>query len=122
MTAYSPPLNRTFNGPRMIVILGFFIALIVAIPCVHAVKRHGDDALAVRQCVSSGHTLNYLARREQNKYYLLCQLPDGRWGLQIVKKLGKVLQEVTSFIPGDGSWDEASQYVERLATRYRGGL
>jgi putative hemolysin len=111
--------------PAWPLLLAAGLAVVMAaavVPFPHAAEKHGDDAVAVRQCVNRGSTVQYRDRRDPGKFYLLCQLPDGRWGLQIVARAGKVLEEITSFVRGEGTWDEVSGYVLRFATKFNGPL
>jgi len=116
------PLRRSNLSP----VLGLLLAVLLisaALPASHAVIRHGDDALAVRQCLRErGPALVFRDRVERDKYYLMCELPDGRWGLQVVKDLKTRLQEITSFIRRDPTFQGVKTYIERHATRYTGPL
>src|SRR4051812_47900416 len=116
MTNNTPGLKYPFLAGLTIV---FALAVTTA---AHAVQRHGDDAIAVRNCVSNNPTINYRDLKDPSRFLLLCQLPDGRWGLQVVTKIRRTLQEVTAYIPKDGSWGEVSNFVLRNAIRFKGPL
>lgn len=64
----------------------------------HAFK-HGADAEAVHQCLNrNGHSSLWM--NPYNEHYLrVCDLPDGRAGLQVVKKVRGKWEEITAFIP-----------------------
>lgn len=60
----------------------------------HAVERHGSDATAVRRCLENGGGIENWFNPETNREATICQLQDGRYGIQI-HRFGR---EVTSFI------------------------
>ena len=110
---------------RYVVALVLMAAAMAAMPGAHAVRRHGAEAVAVRQCMdNSGPALVFRDKHFADKLYLLCQLePDqDKWGLQIVRKAGRGWQEVTSFIPKNGTLARVVEYVSRSATFLPGGV
>lgn len=103
-----------------------FIALLAAvIYTAHAVKAHGADAENIRDCLNErGPDVTYQSASpyQQNKFYLGCQLEDGRWGLQIlVRAKDGSWREKTSFIVKDGSWNRFVEYVSARARLWTGG-
>jgi hypothetical protein len=98
----------------------------------HAVEKHKGEALATRAACSDGVYRRYRSRSpyEQNTFYDVCRLPDGRYGLRIIRALCRVaetgavvVEEATSFIPGygptKGTWATMKAYVTARATPYR---
>ena len=89
----------------------------------HAVERHGAEAVQIRTCLSKdGAYQVWQARDEKNVFYLLCQMPSGNWGMQIVKRVENTLYELSSYIKGDGSWHTLTRYLGRVATKFTGRL
>lgn len=99
----------------------------------HAVNKHKGEALATRDaCEQNGVYRRFRSRSpyEQNKFYEVCRLPDGRYGLRIIRALCRVaetgdivVEEATSFIPGagptKGTWATMKAYVTAKGTPYR---
>lgn len=98
----------------------------------HAVKKHAEEAVATRNaCESNGvyRRFRSYSPKHPNKFYEVCQLPDGRFGLRIVRALCRtadgvvVVEEATSFIPGHGpgkgSWKVVRDYVTQRAGKFR---
>ncbi len=79
----------------------------------HAVDKHGDEARAIRRCnMDQGPRLVFKAH---DTFYLLCQLEDGRWGLQAVKKgFQGLYHELTAFVKGKGTYSELMAYMQRI--------
>lgn len=79
----------------------------------HAVDKHGDEARAIRRCnMDQGPRLVFKAH---DTFYLLCQLEDGRWGLQAVKKgFQGLYHELTAFVKGKGTYSELMSYMQRI--------
>lgn len=118
MSAYASTYERPANPGRFLFVLVLALALAgIAYMVVqgHAVANHGKDALAVRDCLNKNGPAFTFQRPSDGYEFRLCQLPDNRWGLQIVKwaaDLGDQL-EVTSFVPKDGSWTKVIEYLIR---------
>jgi hypothetical protein len=129
------------NSPRYridlrILILGILAALIIwallsirVIPRDHAVLRHGEDALAIRQsCDENGPEQVWQSRspNQQNKFFQVCLLPDGRRGIRIIECVRGVWQEVTSFVPsgalGSGTPERVREYLSGQAVPFGGRL
>lgn len=93
----------------------------------HAVKKHGSDALAVRQSCDNGgrmHLFRSQSYRTPDKFFELCLLDDGRVGLRIREWSKRACDwfERTSFVPGDGSYRAAIEYVTARADEVAGGV
>ncbi len=65
----------------------------------HAIARHGMDAAAVHQCLDkNGHSSLWM--NPYNDHYIrVCNMQDGRAGIQVVKKVGGKWEEITAYIP-----------------------
>jgi len=120
----APTLRRTPALPaRWLLVL---LVVTAAVPAValgeHAVARHGDDALAIRQCLDRQGPYQ-LYRDKTGTYFQLCRLPDGRWGAQLIRKANGAWREVTAYVKGDGSFDTVLKWLWRQgATRFTGTL
>lgn len=88
----------------------------------HAIEEHGSEAESVRRgCEKNGSTMTF-KKKDEERYMFLCQLEDGRYGIQIIEKINDLWQEVSSFVPKDGSLAAVRDYVLRFATRFTGKL
>ena len=60
----------------------------------------------------------------KKRFYGLCQLPDGRWGIRefIKDQVNKRWNEITAFVPKDGSRSAVIDYLTRSGTRFKGPL
>lgn len=124
-------LHRSaFCLPRSLVILPFVIFLAaVAAPAVvttlHAVNRHGLVALEIHNCFNQGGpTQIWRDAVDPNLFYRACRLPDGRWGLQVVRWRESVRHwvERTAFVKGDGSEGALVRYLSQFAAKFYGAL
>jgi hypothetical protein len=89
----------------------------------HSVEKHGDDALAIRKCLNEKGGDDEVWRSSDRKtFYLLCQLPDGRWGFMAIVQdtIDRLWYESTSFIKGDGAKDTLINYLRKSGTRFNG--
>lgn len=85
----------------------------------HAVVRHGQDALNIRQCIEKNGPVQIWRSLDKSTFYLLCQLDKGIYGLLAAAADG---HEKTAFIPKSGAWNEVIEYIRNLGTRYTGPL
>jgi hypothetical protein len=129
MTACAPPLRRVPTlSPRRLLLLALMLAVAGAVLPVynrHAVRRHGAEAVAVRECFERNGPFNqFRSSADPNVVYQTCRLDDGRWGLQVIKWDARLRAwiEKTSFIRKDGSWSELWRYLRRTVTHLRGPL
>lgn len=60
----------------------------------HAIERHGEDALAVRECVERGGGIELWYNPETMRQAEVCLMPDGKFGVQV----SRFNREVTSFV------------------------
>ncbi|KAA3645355.1 MAG: hypothetical protein DWQ07_12875 [Chloroflexi bacterium] len=103
-------------------LIGFLLAGIVVINGRHAVDRHGAEATAIRTCIDNNGPTQIWMSRDKRTFYQICQLEDGRWGLQAIIKKGQEWFEKTAFVKGDGSWQALMRYLGNIATKYNGTL
>ncbi|CAG0937166.1 hypothetical protein TFLX_06078 [Thermoflexales bacterium] len=87
----------------------------------HAEDEH-PEAHTVRKACEQRTEFLYKYLYESGKYAFICRLPDDKWGMMIIKKAQDFWEEVTSFIPKDGSKWAVQQYVEKFATPFKGLL
>lgn len=82
----------------------------------HATNRHGDEAAAIRKCLDEkGPYQAWIIKRgEEKTFYLLCQLPDERWGIQLVKWSNAMRKwlEISAFVPESGALIEVVNYLK----------
>ena len=115
-----------------IILIGLFLASIflatITIPprvlARHAVEKHGvTDVSQIRTCLDeNGPYQIWKSKIDPKKFFLLCQLDDGRWGMQIVTNQIRQCFENTCFVPKDGSWVRVIEYLRGIATRFNGSL
>lgn len=102
--------------------------LAVTIPAVnmdasnHAQNKHGWlEAQLIIDCLgkSGPHMgLRFKGIRD-GRFYIPCSLPDGRIGLAIFDKDGN---NITAYVPKDGTWSQVREYILSRATRFTGAL
>lgn len=116
-----------FSLPRWFVLglLGVLV-LSVMLPRIslntHALERHGSDAVEIRRCINEQGAQQVWKKTGSDRWLLLCQLLDNRWGIQIVQKIGDKYEEITAFVRENGDWNTTRDYLIRQATKWRGGL
>ncbi|HFC08423.1 MAG TPA: hypothetical protein ENJ54_01010 [Chloroflexi bacterium] len=122
--AYADDGNGALGGCVMIllapIVLGLIgLALVVGgqiATSQHAVERHGSEAIAIRQCVQNGSSIRRFWRLRNGRYAVMCKLPDGKWGIEIFERLRQKWQEVTAFVPRDGSAEAVQRYLWQRGT------
>jgi putative hemolysin len=87
----------------------------------HASDKHGWLlAQSIMDCISkNGPHMNMKFRDKNGKFYVPCQLPDGSIGLGIFDKNGN---NISAYVPGDGSWEHVKNYILQRAARFTGPL
>jgi hypothetical protein len=89
----------------------------------HAVVKHGSEALAIHRCIeNNGPMQTWKSTVEDDVFYELCELPDGRVGMRVMIYRLKEQINRTAFVPKDGSWMKVTDYLSKFATRYNGGM
>lgn len=124
MTTLAVGGSRDPGVGGMVWVLAFVVVMVMSLPVIfgsHAVKAHGQDAHDVRRCLlDSGPQMVY---QKGDTFYLLCQIEDGRWGMQAVRRGAYDLyHELTSFVKGNGTLKELLSYMGRLGARVVTGL
>jgi len=122
MAATSATVLKPGKTPSYWLLAFLFIVAAIVVVHAHAVIRHGTDAEAVRKCLENKGPHQLWRSNDGITFYRLCELEDGRWGLQAILKDGNIWHEKTAFIRGDGSWKALMEYLQRLATRFNGPL
>jgi hypothetical protein len=122
LTALAIPFPQPQNRFPLLILAAILLASITVIVHSHAVRRHGADAEAIRDCLDSNGPYQIWSSFDKDTFYRLCQLEDDRWGLQAITKDAGQWHEKTAFIRGDGSWKTLMEYLQRLGTRMKGAL
>jgi hypothetical protein len=81
---------------------GFFffayIALIIIQLSLHALN-HGGAGDRVRDCVFRGKVIQVWQNDyDKNRFYLICGLEEGRFGIYVIERCGKIYHEVSAFV------------------------
>lgn len=63
----------------------------------HATARHGEDAIAVRRCMSERGPVAHLFNTTTNRHYFVCQLDEKTFGVQIMIKSGMKWREISAY-------------------------
>jgi hypothetical protein len=80
--------------PLLMLALAGLAMFVVSVYSEHATAKHGDDADAVRQCLRDYDPLQVWVKMTDGRMFQVCQLQDGRFGIQICDGT----HECTSFI------------------------
>jgi hypothetical protein len=67
-------------------------------PNVHAMTKHGPASVEVLKCLEQHGPASYWLNTQTGRVLLPCQMPDGRYGVYIVERIGKAWENVTSFV------------------------
>ena len=117
------------GGSPIAVLAGFFVVALLLMLLAssvlvnsHAVIKHGDEALKIRSCLEKGEYQVWKSLTDPNKFFRICELEPGLFGLQVVQCLLSGTCEKTAFIKGDGSWGALMKYLGRMATRFNGTI
>lgn len=85
---------------------------------IHAEKH--SEATIISECLEKSNLELKWKTKDGSKWFLPCQLPDGKWGMKIVDKHGET---ITSFIKGFGTWKEFLEYMTRQgASKFNGPI
>ena len=92
----------------------------------HSTIAHGLEAVAIRACIAkSGVSQLWKTRSEKpgksNKFFRVCELDDGRVGMQIVQWSWRAMayREVTAFVVKDGRPAQLREYLSGIAVMVR---
>jgi hypothetical protein len=105
---------------------GVIIAAAKPIPTVvpdkHAETEHPVDAKLIRKCLNDKKGADEIWRHTSHeKFYLVCHLPDGRWGFQTIYRDAEgVWREITAFVKGDGSRQVMERYLGQFSSKFNG--
>lgn len=97
-------------------------AIPTVVPTQHADDEHPVDAALVRKCLHDKMGADEVWRHDNGeKFYLLCRLPDGRWGFQAIYRDARgIWREITAFVKGDGSRQILEKYLSQFSTKFNG--
>lgn len=106
MSSYNPALPRPISHrpnllPWLIIAA---LLIVVGLSVSHGFERHGQYAIAVRNCISNGGTIQRWHNPETGRIARICQLEETVFGIQIIEKI-------------DGKWQEITAFVKRKMTR-----
>jgi hypothetical protein len=119
------PVRQGWSKVPIVILFGLILAtmLMAVVMQPHAVIKHGSEALSIRDCIDkNGPYQVWQNTLDPNTWYQVCQIEDGRWGLQALAQNGEDMVEKTAFIKGDGSWGALIRYLGKMAVRVTGGL
>lgn len=111
-------------APIVLLVVGVLLAAVVGAgggvavaPSQHAIERHGAaEVNAIRRCVQDSNSIRRFWRLRNGRLAVMCKLPDGRWGIEILERLRNRWQEVTAFVPRDGSAEAVQRYLWQRGT------
>lgn len=129
MTAVPAPAPQSRSPLLALLLAAVLLAAGVKVtPRMHAVVKHGLEAVAIRDSCDGGadYIFQSLSPKTPNKFLELCALEDGRWGIRIIECVGRRWIERTAFVPkgtlGDGTWERAMEYISGKARPWSGKL
>lgn len=123
MTTATLTQKRPINYWPIVLIVLTIIAFVAVETCTHAVAKHGSEALSIRDCLDkNGAFQTWKSMQFDNQFFRICELNNGKFGLQIVRVEDGLVNEVTAFIKGDGSWGQLVKYLGRIATKFNGAI
>ncbi len=96
----------------------------------HSTEKHLEDARQIQDCLEKPNNVlevwKFTSHRRDREFFQVCQLDDGRFGLRLIRRVGRGLEafwkERTSFVVKSGSYDELFEYVTARAVRFAGKL
>jgi hypothetical protein len=127
MTIHVDTYHRPFNWlPLLAIILAAVAGGLVTVSYRnHSIVKHGYDAYAVNRCLDdNGPAQVFQSRNVANdsKYFQTCLMSDGRWGLRVIACQAGRWVEKTSFVVGQGSVGELTEYLSARAVGFNGWL
>lgn len=115
-------LSRSSSPLGKFLLLSIAIILILAFVATagqHAISGH-SEAEQIMKCLNdNGPHMKLIYRAKDGKFYLPCLLDNGKVGLGIFTERG---ENVSAYIPKDGTWNMVRNYIEQRATRFTGKL
>lgn len=129
MTATTMHRSQPSRAPIALLLIAVAVlASIAVMPRMHAVAKHGMEAVAIRQACEE-HGADYVFKSlspKDNKYFQVCALDDGRYGIRVIQCTAKGWVERTAFVAkgalGDGTWERTWEYISARAERFTGRL
>ena len=85
----------------------------------HATK-HASDHTLINRCLDDNGphmVLQSRSPKRTNQYWRVCQLDDGRWGVQLLERVARGWRERTAFVPKSGTWHDVWEYVSARAVK-----
>src|SRR5690606_11634682 len=118
-TAITTNASQPFRAPLLLLLLGIILlAGIAVMPRMHAVAKHGMEAVAIRRaCEQHGpdYVFRSLSPKTPDKFFQVCALDDGRYGIRIIECTARGWLEKTAFVAkgalGNGTWDRTYEYL-----------
>jgi hypothetical protein len=107
-------------GPALVAEDTAMISILEVVLSEHALGH--KEAPLVRDCLKKNGASEVWRSFNKETYYLLCQLPDGRWGFMAIVKeaIDQFWHEKTSFIKDDGSRSGLVNYLTKWGTKFKG--
>lgn len=81
----------------------------------HAVEKHGEEAVQVRNCLDSGKAFQVWKNKSTKHLAEVCFIDQGefeRWGIRISKQINGIFEEITAFIE-EGDIASVEEYLIR---------
>ncbi len=127
LTTHHAPPSR---APVLLLALALAAILFITVaPRMHAVIKHGMEAVAIRQaCEQHGpdYVFRSLSPKTPGKFFRVCSLDDGRYGIQIIECTARGWVEKTAFVAkgalGNGTWERTHEYLSSKAQPFKGRL
>jgi len=131
MTAYTPCCDDEARGNGPFVFYSLLALVILAIMAAAVVKstgvyigdhaiKHGTDSQEIGKCLNEKRPYMVYRHRAGHSFYLICQLPDLRWGYQVRDPKGNYK---TGFVPeGNGTLKSLLDYLDKFATKFKQDL
>ncbi len=114
MTAIASERNLGFPIKPFLFLIGLTIlAATIGISISHAVLKHGNDAIRVRNCIDNGNP-TFFYQASKSKFIQICMIDPTTFGIRVIKKTGgNRYEEVTAYIKNTlKSIDDVLQYVK----------
>jgi hypothetical protein len=90
---------------------------------VHALVKHAEATLITKCLNDQGPAMKFKHKYAKNTFYLMCQLPDTRWGFgEYLDNGTKEPTPITQFVRGSGARNEVENYLLKFATKFKGPL
>jgi hypothetical protein len=77
----------------------------------HAIERHGVYAQQIRQCLEQKPPDLVMHNPFTGRDALCVKLSDGKWGVQVIEKMGDVCKEVTCFPNKSNTVEKLIRYL-----------